>query len=175
MSESCLKALIPWLDGANVDLKSFNPSFYKKICKANIEPVKNSLEFMKKNGIILEVTTLLIPTINDSEQEIKSIANFIAENLGKNTPWHISRFYPTYNLSYIPPTSDKSLYLAKNIGETAGLEYVYIGNFPGNNSENTLCPNCKKILIQRRGFNIISNLIKNKECPYCKKRIYGLF
>ncbi|MBW1649979.1 MAG: AmmeMemoRadiSam system radical SAM enzyme [Deltaproteobacteria bacterium] len=175
MSKSCLEALIPWLDGVNIDLKSFNPLFYKKICKADIEPVKNSLKFMKKNGIILEVTTLLIPTINDSEQEIKSIAHFIAKNLGKDTPWHINRFYPTYNLSHIPPTSGKSLYTAKDIGESAGLEYIYIGNFPGNNSENTVCPACKKTLIQRQGSNIIKNLIKTGKCPYCEKKIYGLF
>jgi len=105
MSQSCLEALVPWLDGANIDLKSFNPLFYKKICKADIEPVKNSLKFMKKNGIILEVTTLLIPGVNDSEQELKSIAGFIAENLGKDTPWHISRFYPTYKMLNIPPTN----------------------------------------------------------------------
>ncbi len=175
MSQACLESLTPWLDGANVDLKSFNPLFYKKICKGDIEPVKNSLKFMKKNGIILEVTTLLIPTINDSEQEIEAIANFIANRLGKDTPWHISRFYPTYKMLNIPPASASLLYAAKNIGEKAGLEYIYIGNLPGNNSENTVCPNCKKTLIKRRGFDMIKNLIKAGECPYCEKIIYGLF
>jgi len=174
MTYEALEMISPYLDAANVDLKAFNENFYKEIVKARLEPVKETLKLMKKLGIFLEVTTLLIPGLNDDSEELKELASFIAGALGRETPWHISAFYPTYKLTDRPPTPVESLVKARKTGINAGLKYVYIGNVTGEDGENTFCYKCGKMLINRVGFSIIKNVLKNGCCPYCGTQIDGI-
>jgi len=174
MTEDCLKEIYPDLHAANIDLKAFSDEFYKQQCGGRLEPVLKTLETINKMGIWLEVTTLLIPGLNDSEEELKSIAGFLA-NLDPSIPWHISRFHPTYRLMNIPPTSAKTIRRAREYGYEAGLKYVYTGNLPGDNGENTFCHECGEILIDRYGFYVTQNKIKNNRCPGCNAEIPGVW
>ncbi len=173
IEEKPLRKIAPYMDAANVDLKSMKEEFYHKICGAHLRPVLETLRLMKELGIWVEVTTLLIPTLNDSKEEQKEIASFIA-TLGKNTPWHISRFHPDYRLTNLPPTPTETLDQTRRIGMEAGLKYVYIGNIPGNEGEHTYCPNCGKIIINRSGYWIGKIKIKDRHCKYCGSIIDGI-
>lgn len=174
MTEEAIKKIEPYLDAANVDLKSFSDDFYRKLCGAKLQPVLDALKLMKKLGIWVEVTTLIIPTLNDSSEELREIAKFIVNELGEGTPWHISRFYPAYNLTDKPPTPIETIHKAREIGLNEGLKYVYEGNVPGSTGENTYCPNCKNLIIERWGYQIINKATKDGKCPYCESRIYGV-
>lgn len=173
MTAEALKTINRYLDAANVDLKSFSDEFYRKNCGARLEPVLESLKLMKKLGIWVEVTTLIIPTMNDSAEELRQIAEFIL-SLGAETPWHISAFHPTYKLTRLSRTPVETLHKARQIGLDAGLRYVYCGNVPGDEGENTYCYNCKKILIKRLGYRILKYQIKEVKCPYCGAKIDGM-
>lgn len=168
-----LRHIQPYLDGANVDLKSFSDEFYRKICRARLQPVLDSLKLYKELGIWLEITTLIIPTYNDSDEELKNIAGFIF-SLGPDTPWHISAYYPTYKLNDQPRTSVQTLQRAREIGLKAGLRYVYEGNVPGEAGENTYCYSCGKLLIERLGFSIAHYQIRKTKCPDCGAQIDGI-
>lgn len=174
MGAQTIEAAAPVLDAANIDLKAFTDDFYQTYCGARLEPVKENLKLLKKAGIFLEITTLLIPGLNDSEPELRAMADFIASELGKETPWHISRFYPTYRLTDRSPTPLSSLSFARNVGIEAGLHYVYTGNVPGDTGENTFCPSCGKTLISRIGYRIRNNAIAGGSCPDCKTPIHGV-
>jgi len=174
MTREAIQMIAPFLDAANVDLKAFNDDFYKTLCNARIEPVKEALMDMKSLGIFVEVTTLLIPGLNDNPDEIDQLASFIANSLGTETPWHISRFHPTYRLTDRPPTPIKTIIDARQRGFKAGLKYVYTGNVPGEEGESTFCYACKKCLIDRYGFQVKKNLIKNSRCPFCDALIDGI-
>ncbi len=174
MTSEAVHMISPYLDAANVDLKAFNKRFYKEVVKARLEPVKETLKLMKSLGIFVEVTTLLIPGLNDDKKELEKLALFLVKSLGSGTPWHVSAFYPTYRLTDRPPTPVESLVMAREIGIKAGLKYVYIGNVPSENGENTFCYKCGKILINRLGFSIIKNVLKNSRCPYCGSQIDGI-
>ncbi len=174
MSEQCLHEIFPDLHAANVDLKSFNRAFYREQCGAKLEPVLRTLETMKKMGVWLEVTTLLIPGLNDSVDELKELARFLAD-LDTNIPWHISRFHPTYLITNVPPTPPESIRRARDLGYEAGLKYVYTGNIPGDEGENTFCHNCRKLLIERFGFNVVQNSITEGKCPGCDAEIPGVW
>jgi len=174
MSEETLDALKPYLAAANVDLKSFRDDFYKKQCGARLKPVLDSLKKMKELGIWVEITTLLIPGLNDSEEELKDIAGFIAD-LGRETPWHISRFHPCYKMLARPVTPVASLHRACEIGREAGLKYVYSGNVPGDEGENTYCANCSNLLIKRYGYRITDNTLSGGRCSHCGHPLDGLF
>lgn len=173
ITEEALVEIKPYLDAANIDLKSFNDDFYRKICGASLNPVLDSIRLHKSLGIWTEITTLIIPTLNDSEKELSKIAEFIV-TVGKEIPWHISQFYPTYKLLYLPHTSITVLRKAREIGLNAGLRYVYEGNVPGEAGENTYCYECGKPLIHRYGYRILKNMVKNSKCPYCGTRIDGV-
>jgi pyruvate formate lyase activating enzyme len=173
MNRKVLLKISPYLDAANVDLKSFSESFYRKYCGGELGPVLETLKLMKKIGIWLEVTTLIIPTLNDSAEELKRIAEFIV-NLGPDTPWHLSRFYPTYKLNNLPFTRTETLHLARQIGLKAGLKYVYTGNVPGDEGENTYCYNCGKMLIQRYGYRIENFYLDKGRCKFCQAKIDGV-
>lgn len=176
MTEEMLKTYNGYLHAANVDLKSFSEDFYKKNCGAHLEPVLNALKLMKKLGIWVEVTTLIIPTLNDSEEEFLQIATFIKNELGEETPWHISRFHPDYKLLDLPSTPIEKIHKAREIGIDAGLRYVYAGNVPGDIGENTYCYNCKELLIKRFVFDVLENKInKEGKCPNCGVKIDGVF
>ncbi|MCD6232321.1 AmmeMemoRadiSam system radical SAM enzyme [Candidatus Aerophobetes bacterium] len=173
ISEEALRKIIPFMDAVNVDLKSFSEEFYKKICGASLKPILNNLKIMKKRGVWIEVTTLIIPTLNDSEEELKKIAKFIL-SLGEEVPWHLSRFYPTYKLKDLPPTPLETLHRAREIGLKMGIRYVYTGNVPGDEGENTYCYNCKKLLIRRYGYRIENFNLRDGRCRYCGTKIDGV-
>jgi len=174
MTSEALQMISPYLDAANVDLKAFNASFYKDVVKARLEPVKETLKLMKSLGIFVEVTTLLVPGLNDDKHELEMLAEFIANSLGSETPWHISRFHPTYKLLDRPSTPLETLIMAREIGVKSGLKYVYTGNVPGENGEKTFCYKCNNILIDRWGFCVRKNLIENGKCTHCGAHIDGV-
>lgn len=174
MTREALEKIHPYLDAANVDLKAFNDDFYKTYCGAKLRHVKETLVTMKSLGIFIEVTTLIIPGLNDDHQELSELAGFIATALGPETPWHISRFHPTYRLTDRPPTPVRTLQNAYQIGVEAGLRYVYTGNVPGEEHEKTFCHACKKVLIDRWGFHINSYHIEDGRCPHCGASIDGI-
>ena len=174
MSPQTLKLVIPYLDAVNVDLKSFSEKFYEKVCKARLEPVLENLKELYKKKVHLEVTTLIIPTLNDSKENLQNIARFIKKELSPEVPWHISRFFPAYRLSDLPPTDVKKIHQAYEIGKKEGLKFVYAGNIPGDSidgitTESTYCPKCGKLVAGRAGFEIYNlNLDKKGRCKYCK-------
>jgi pyruvate formate lyase activating enzyme len=174
MTEECLREIGADLHGANVDLKAFTEKFYKEQCGARLAPVLKSIEDMAQNGVWVEVTTLLIPGLNDSEQELRGIADFL-RGINPGIPWHISRFHPTYRLTDVPPTSPRSLQRAREIGLEQGLRYVYTGNLPGDEGENTFCHHCGELLIARYGFRVRKNAIREGNCPKCATPIPGVW
>jgi len=167
MTTEAIDFATDWLDGINIDLKSFSDEYYRKLCSARLGPVLDTIDYIANHtNIWLELTTLVVPGQNDSDNELKQIAEFIAK-VNPNIPWHISRFYPQYKYTDSAPTSEKTLRRAYDIAKTAGLHYVYIGNLPGAKAENTYCPGCDKLLIERLGYIIKANTIKNGTCPGC--------
>jgi len=174
MTRECLEAIHPNLHAANVDLKAFNDRFYKEQCGARLKPVLNTIEAMREMGIWLEVTTLLIPGLNDSHEELRDLARFLA-GIDPGIPWHISRFHPTYRLMDRPVTPVETLRRARDLGYEAGLQYVYTGNIPGDAGENTFCHRCRTTLIDRMGFQVNQNRIPKGRCPECGTRIPGIW
>ncbi len=174
MTSEAIHKISPFLDAANVDLKAYRDDFYKTYCSAKLDPVKETLKQMKSLNILVEVTTLLIPGLNDDVTELESLADFLVNDLGPDTPWHISRFHPTYKLMDRPPTPIRSLIGARDIGKKAGLRYVYTGNVPGETGENTFCYNCQQLLIERFGFHIRKNAMQGGKCPFCHTAIDGI-
>ncbi|WP_147822195.1 AmmeMemoRadiSam system radical SAM enzyme [Salidesulfovibrio onnuriiensis] len=174
MSSECLEELAPVMHAANIDLKGFTEDFYKKQCDARLAPVLDNLRHIRSLGWWLEVTTLLIPGLNDSRSELESMARFLAEELGPEVPWHLSRFHPDYKMQDRPPTSVDSLEMAHAIGREAGLHYVYIGNVPGNDYAKTLCPGCGTVLMDRLGFSVGASLIRDGKCTRCGRVIDGV-
>jgi pyruvate formate lyase activating enzyme len=174
ITPEALQEISPYLDAANIDLKSFSDSFYKKSCGARLQPVLDSIRLYKSLGVWIELTTLIIPTLNDSEEELQQIAGFIKE-VGEDTPWHITQFHPMYKLPDLPRTPVSTLRKARQIGLEAGLRYVYEGNVRGETGENTYCYKCGKPLIRRFGYSIQKNEIKNSKCTYCGTKIDGLY
>jgi len=167
------KAIAPYLDGNNIDLKG-DDEFYKNICGAKLQPVLDTIRLMKSLGIWVEVTTLIIPSYNDSEDVLRWIAEFI-KSVDPAIPWHVTQFYPTYKLLNQPRTSLKTLRRAREIGFETGLKYVYEGNVPGEGGENTYCPSCGELIIERAGFYIKQSRIKDSKCFKCKTKIDGVF
>lgn len=170
ISEKALRKISPYLDAANIDLKSMSGDFYRKICGAKLQPILDNIKLYHDLGIWVEVTTLIIPGYNDSNDELKKIAEFI-KKIDSNIPWHVTGFYPAYKLNDAPPTSIEKLRTAAEIGKKAGLKHVYQGNI--NQGENTFCPYCGELLIERSNFGTTMNKIKNNSCTYCGKHIAG--
>ncbi len=167
-----LKVLV---DGVNNDLKSFSEKTYKKYTGGKLKPVLETLKRWIKMGVWLEVTTLLIPGVNDSKEELRDIASFIKNELGEFVPWHISRFYPHYRMLSTPPTPPSKIKEAREIGLSEGLKFVYSGNLPGDEGENTYCPKCGKIIIKRYGYYIEENNIVDGKCKFCGEKIEGIW
>jgi pyruvate formate lyase activating enzyme len=170
-----LKELCKYIDAANIDLKGIEDSFYKNICEARVAPVLETLKILKKEKVWLEITNLIIPTLNDSEKDIKKLVDWVTENLGKENVLHFTAFYPQYQLSHLTPTSPRILEKARKIALDAGLKYVYTGNIQDNEGNNTYCPKCKKPLIKRRLFSITENNLKKGCCTYCDEKIGGVW
>ena len=175
MTAEALEMITPYLDAANVDLKAFSDRYYKELCGARLKHVQEALKVMKAQGIFVEVTTLIVTGLNDDSAELEELAAFIARDLGTDTPWHISRFHPTYKLTDRPATPVKTLTKAREIGLQAGLKYVYTGNVPGNTGENTFCPECNEVVIERWGFQVGALRIKDGRCALCDAQIHGVW
>ncbi len=170
-----LRHICQYVDAANVDLKSFSDDFYRDICDARLKPVLKALEVMKECGVMLEITNLLIPTLNDSKDETTQLCDWVVEHLGESTPLHFSRFFPQNQLKHLPPTPTEIILRARQIAIECGLKFVYVGNMSDGAGEQTWCPNCEKILIERHGYHVMKNVIKNGTCPDCSMPIYGVW
>jgi pyruvate formate lyase activating enzyme len=165
----------PYLDAANVDLKAFREKTYHRYVGAGLQPVLDSMKALKQLGIWLEVTTLVIPGLNDDSAELRDAAQFVAQELGVDTPWHISRFFPAYKMTDVPPTPLATLQRARQIGLEEGLHYVYVGNIPDDSGQITYCPGCGRSLIRRKGYRIGTVDIREARCPACDTLIASVF
>jgi pyruvate formate lyase activating enzyme len=174
MTEASAAALAEVIDGDNVDLKSLQDDFYRKVCKARLQPVLDTIQRLKKAGVWLEVTTLVIPGHNDSEAELTDIAHFI-KDVGEGIPWHVTAFHPTFKMMDRPATPVATLRKARDIGLQAGLRYVYTGNIPGEGGESTYCYACRELLIERLGYSIRRYNLKDGKCPKCQAEIDGVW
>lgn len=172
-SPEIIEDMNSWVDAINVDLKSFSKEYYKKVLKADLEGILDSLELFANSDIWLEITTLLVPGDNDSDEEITKMAEFISNNLGTNIPWHFSAFHPDYKMQNTPATSLKLLEKAKSIAKAHNIEYIYLGNV--NVDTNTYCNKCGEMLIQRDYFNTKVLSINDNRCTKCNNKIYGVF
>ncbi|UCG79285.1 MAG: AmmeMemoRadiSam system radical SAM enzyme [Nitrospirota bacterium] len=173
MTPESASFMAPYLDGNNIDLKG-DEDFYKDVCGAHLEPVKETIKIMKDQGVWLEITTLIIPDHNDSDQVLTNIARFIA-SVSPDIPWHVTQYYPTYKLTDKPRTPIETLRRAREIGLTNGLRYVFEGNVPGEGRENTFCPTCTTLGIKRSGFSVIENTLINGRCSKCNQPIAGVW
>ena len=174
MSRNATDHLAPLLSACNVDLKSFSDEFYKKFCGARLQPVLDNIALLKEKGVWVEVTTLVIPGLNDSDRELTQIAQFLA-SVDRTIPWHVSGFYPAYKMSDIPPTPLATLQKARQIGLDNGLAFVYAGNRPGSGQEDTNCPGCGVTTISRYGFRIENMSLVEGCCPQCGFQIPGVW
>ncbi|MBI4845698.1 MAG: AmmeMemoRadiSam system radical SAM enzyme [Candidatus Omnitrophica bacterium] len=171
-----LENLIQNFSAINIDLKGFSERYYQDICGGSLEPVLESLILIKKRkDVWLEITNLIIPTLNDDPAGIKKMCLWICDNLGADVPLHFSRFFPTYKLTTLPPTPLTTLENARKIAHDAGVKFVYIGNAPGHEAENTYCPKCAKALIKRSGYVVLENNVINGKCPECAENISGVW
>jgi pyruvate formate lyase activating enzyme len=174
LSEESIRAAVPVLDAANVDLKAFNDDTYRRVCGARLEPVLDAIRLLHGLGVWIEITTLVIPGLNDSDAELGAIAEFI-RSVHPGIPWHVSRFYPQYRMTDRQATPVETIRRARAIGMKAGLRYVYAGNVPGDGGEDTMCPECGIQLVERTGFRVLSNRIREGRCSGCGGAIYGVW
>ncbi|MDX1779309.1 MAG: AmmeMemoRadiSam system radical SAM enzyme, partial [Thermodesulfobacteriota bacterium] len=175
INEEPLIQLCKQLNGVKIDLKSFSETFYKEYCSGELKPVLETLKRLQKIGIWYELVVLIIPTLNDSEHEIRTMCEWIKAELGVEVPIHFSRFHPMYKIKNLPSTPVKTLETAHAIARDVGLQYVYLGNVPGHKAESTYCPGCGKVLIERVGYHIVKNVLKEDACPFCKQIIPGVW
>jgi pyruvate formate lyase activating enzyme len=170
-----LRRICSYVDAANVDLKSFSDDFYRDICDARLQPVLTALKLMKECGVMLEITNLLIPTLNDSLDETTALCDWIVDNLGEETPLHFSRFFPRNQLKHLPQTPVDTILGARKIALETGLKHVYVGNMQDREGEHTRCRSCQRILIERHGYHVLKNEIKDSKCPDCGTPVYGIW
>ncbi|UCD55542.1 MAG: AmmeMemoRadiSam system radical SAM enzyme, partial [Candidatus Omnitrophota bacterium] len=165
-----LERLCEVIDAANIDLKGFSDKYLREVCGERLKPLLETIKLTKERGVWVEITNLVVPTLNDDPNMIKDMCLWIKENLGTDTPLHFSRFWPRYKLKNLPPTPLETLKTAENIARDAGLRFVYIGNVPEEPANNTYCPSCKKLLIHRVGYFILENNMANSKCKFCGYR-----
>ena len=173
MGPEATRTIAPYLDAVNIDLKG-SDEFYKRICGARLRPVTETIQLMKELGVWVEVTTLLIPAHNDSDEDLDAIIEFIY-SVDPGIPWHVSQFYPTFELLDQPRTPVETLKRARERGLQKGLKYVYEGNVPGQGTENTYCHNCNEILVERFGYRIVKNRMENGSCFQCHEKVDGIW
>ncbi len=170
-----LRELCPYLDAANIDLKSFSEDIYEMLNAGTLKPVLEALKIFKEEGVWLEITNLIVPTWNDDMYMIKKMCDWLFDNGFDDTPLYFSRFHPAYKLQNLSPTPVETIHQARKVALDAGLKFVYTGNIPGDDGENTYCPDCHKLLIERNGFTIKQNHVKNGKCEYCGTAIPGVW
>ncbi len=175
INEEPLRELCKYIDAANVDLKGFDKKYLREVCGQELAPLLQALKIFKEEGVWLEVTNLIVPTLNDDMKTIEKMCIWIRDNLGAETPLHFSRFTPMYKLKNLYLTPVSTLEKARRVAEKAGLKYVYIGNMPGHSAENTYCPDCRALLIERLGFSIKQNNIVKGKCKFCGRLIPGMW
>jgi len=174
MTPEAVRHMAPLLDGINVDLKAFSDEFYRRVCKARLAPVLENIRLFHDLGVWVEVTTLVIPGLNDSDEELRSIARFLA-GISVDMPWHVSGFYPTYQLTDRPPTPAATLARARTIGHAEGLRHVYTGNVLSSGGSDTLCPGCSALLVHRAGFSGQVRAMTRGCCTSCGLAIAGVW
>ncbi|HTY44944.1 MAG TPA: AmmeMemoRadiSam system radical SAM enzyme [Patescibacteria group bacterium] len=170
-----LEQLLPYLDAANIDLKGFSDDYYARFSDATLGPVLETLKAIKKAGVHLEVTNLIVPGFNDDSQTLIAMCRWIKDNLGADTPLHFSRFFPLYKLAALNPTPVSALEKARDIALDCGLKYVYIGNISPHPAEQTYCPACNKVLIRRSGYIVLEVNIVDGKCKFCGEKIAGVW
>jgi len=175
ISPEPLRELLRHTDGVVVDLKGFTEEFYREVADAELGPVLETLKIIREKGVWLEITNLVIPTLNDDPAAIEKMCRWLAENLGKDVPLHFTRFSPSYRLTHLPPTPVSTLEAARKIARRAGLNHVTIGNVPGHRYNSTFCPGCEERLIHRVHFSVLENKIRDGKCPSCDSRIAGVW
>ena len=171
-----LKELCKYIIAANIDLKSMKDNFYSTYClSGSVNSVLEALKTLKEEGVWIEITNLLIPGANDSEEDIRELCLWVKDNLGENTPVHFSRFYPMFRLTNLSPTPVSALERAYKVAKETGLKYVYIGNVPQHGGEDTICPHCGELLVRRVGYTVLEDKVKNGRCPVCDTEIAGIW
>lgn len=175
IAEEALRDLFPVMKAIKIDLKAFTQSFYKNICDGALEPVLDTLKRLSDSEVWYEIVVLIIPTLNDGDDEVNRMTEWIVRNLGRDVPVHFSRYHPTYKMKNIPPTPPATLQRARGIAMDQGCNFVYIGNTPVTDEQNTVCPSCGKTIIERYGYRIVKNFIADGSCAFCKKRIPGVW
>lgn len=175
LTPRAVETIAPVLDAINVDLKCFSEETYRTVCGGALQPVLDCLMHLVRAGVWVEVTTLVVPGLNDSDAELQQIADFIAGRLGLHVPWHVSRFHGDYRRLHTPPTPPETIRRACNLGTRAGLKYVYGGNMPGRADERTRCARCGEVLIDRVGFSVEAVRLRNGACPKCATPLEGVW
>jgi pyruvate formate lyase activating enzyme len=170
-----LKKLCEFVDAIKVDLKAFSEKYYKEVVNGELKPVLDALVTMRKQGMWTEIVYLVVPTLNDGDEELKGLAKWVKSELGPDVPLHFSRFHPEYLLKNLPPTPLNTLERAKAISDSEGLHYVYLGNVPGHPAESTYCPNCKRVVVERVGYTIRNMHLSKNRCRYCHQMIAGVW
>ncbi|MDP8229534.1 MAG: AmmeMemoRadiSam system radical SAM enzyme [Candidatus Gorgyraea atricola] len=169
-----LKEATTFVDAANIDLKGMTEKFYNTVCNGTLQPVLDTIVTMKRSGVWVELTNLIVPTYNDTREDFSKLCEWIVDNVGPEVPLHFSRFWPMYQLKNLPPTPEEVLTLARDIAMSKGIHYVYVGNVPGHDGNNTYCPMCKNTVIGRRGYMILEyNVTEQGKCKFCSHQIPG--
>ena len=175
IEEKPMRRLCQHLTAVKVDFKAYRDKFYREVCRGRLQPVLNTMKLCRTIGIHLEMVVLIVPTLNDTDAELKDMAKWIVDNLGPDVPLHFSRFRPMYRLKNLPPTPIKTLERAHKIARDAGIHYVYLGNVPFHAASSTYCPKCGKLLIKRIGYHVRENHVGQGACPKCKTKVPGIF
>jgi pyruvate formate lyase activating enzyme len=175
MNEKPMRELVNHLTAVKVDLKAFTEKFYREICGGSLDPVLENLKVIRSTGIHLEIVVLLIPTLNDGKEEIRKMSAWIVENLGADVPVHFSRFHPMYQMQNLPPTPVETIETARETAREAGIHYPYAGNVNFHEFGHTYCHSCRKKLIERTGYLVKTNLLKDGACPACGTKIPGVW
>ncbi|MEJ2596373.1 MAG: AmmeMemoRadiSam system radical SAM enzyme, partial [bacterium] len=175
INDQPLREICPYLDAANIDLKSLSNETYEMLNAGTLDPVLNTLKILKEEGVWLEITNLVVPSWTDDLDEIKKLCQWLAENGFADNPLHFSRFHPDYKLTNLPSTPVDTLFQAYEIAQAEGLHYVYIGNVPGSEGQHTFCPACKKMVVERNGFRILNQHIIDGNCAHCGNAIAGVW
>ena len=175
IEEKPLVELCPYINAANVDLKGITEEYYRDMCAGELAPILRTLKILKREGVWIELTNLVVPTWNDRRKDIRDLCRWVADNLGPDVPLHFSRFWPRHQLMNLPPTPPETLTMAWEIAHREGLHFAYVGNVPGHRGNNTFCPACERLLIERIGYQILQNNMVDGKCKFCQKAIPGIW